>query len=33
MVAEKNDFSSNTYHNFAKGNVISKCKTDKPLKN
>ena len=30
MVAEKNNFSSNTQHNFAKGKVISKCKNDKP---
>ena len=30
MVAEKNNFSSNAYHNFAKGKVISKCKNDKP---
>ena len=26
MVAEKNNFSSNAEHNFAKGKVISKCK-------
>ena len=26
MVAEKNNFSSNAWHNFAKGKVISKCK-------
>ena len=29
MVAEKNNFSSNAWHNFAKGKVISKCKNDK----
>ena len=33
MVAEKNIFSSNAWHNFAKGKVISKCKNDKPWKN
>ena len=32
MVAEKNNFSSNAWHNFAKGKVISKCKNDKPWK-
>ena len=26
MVAEKNNFSSNAWHNFAKGKVISRCK-------
>ena len=30
MVTEKNDFSSNSYRNFAKGKVVSKCKNDKP---
>ena len=30
MLAEKNYFSSNTQHNFAKGKAISKCKNDKP---
>ena len=30
MEAEKNSFSSNAWHNFAKGKVISKCKNDKP---
>ena len=30
MVADKNYFSSNAYHNFAKSKVISKCKNDKP---
>ena len=33
MVAEKNNFSSNALHNFAKSKVISKCKkckNDKP---
>ena len=29
-MAEKNAFSSNALHNFAKGKVISKCKNDKP---
>ena len=33
MVAEKNNFSSNAWHNFAKGKVISKCKNDKTWKN
>ena len=33
MVAEKNDFSSNAQHNFAKSKVISKCKYDKPWRN
>ena len=32
MVAEKNIFSSNAWHNFAKGKVISKCKNGRPLK-
>ena len=32
MVADKNNFSSNAQHNFAKGKVISKCKNDKPWK-
>ena len=32
MVAEKNNFSSNPYHNFAKSKVISKCKNHKPCK-
>ena len=31
--AEKKNFSSNAWNNFAKGKVISKCKNDKPLKN
>ena len=30
MVAEKNNFSSNAQHNFAKGKIISKYKNDKP---
>ena len=30
MVTEKNIFSSNAWHNFAKGKVICKCKNDKP---
>ena len=30
MVAEKNDFTSNTQHSFVKSKVISKCKNDKP---
>ena len=30
MVAEKNNFSSNLYHNFVKSKVISKCKNHKP---
>ena len=29
MVAEKNNFSSNAKHNFAKGKVISEYKNDK----
>ena len=29
MVAEKKFFSSNAWHNFSKGKVISKCKNDK----
>ena len=29
MVADKNIFSSNASHNFAKGKVISKGKNDK----
>ena len=33
MMAEKNNFSSNGEHNFAKSKVISKCKIDKPWKN
>ena len=33
MVTEKNSFSSNAQHNFAKVKVISKCKNDKPWKN
>ena len=33
MVAEKNNFSSNAYHNFAKGKVISECENGKPWKN
>ena len=32
MVTEKNNFSSNTQHSFAKVKVSSKCKNDKPLK-
>ena len=32
MVAEKNIFCSNAWHNFAKGKVTSKCKNDKPWK-
>ena len=30
MVAEKNNFSSNAQHNFAKSKVIYKYKKDKP---
>ena len=30
IVAEKNLFSSNAKHNFAKGKAISTCKNDKP---
>ena len=30
MVAEKNNFSPNTQHDFAKGKIISKCKNGKP---
>ena len=30
MVTEKNNFSSNAWHNFAKDKIISKCKNDKP---
>ena len=30
IVTEKNNFSSNAQHNFAKGKVISTCKNDKP---
>ena len=30
MAAEKNNVSSNAWHNFAKGKEISKCKNDKP---
>ena len=33
MMTEKNNFSSNAEHNFAKGNVIFKCKNEKPWKN
>ena len=29
-MAEKNNFSSNAEHNFAKSKVISKWKNDKP---
>ena len=29
-MAEKNNFSSNAEHNFAKSKVISKCKNAKP---
>ena len=32
MVSEKNTFSSNSWHNFAKGKVISKYINDKPWK-
>ena len=32
MVTEKNKFSSNVLHNYAKGKVISKCKNDKTWK-
>ena len=32
MVTEKSNFSSNAKHNFAKGKVICKCKSDKPWK-
>ena len=30
MVTEKNNFSSNAWHNFAKDKIISKYKNDKP---
>ena len=30
MVAEKNNFSPNAQHDFAKGKIISKCKNGKP---
>ena len=30
---QKNFFSSNAEHNFAKGKVTSQCKNDKPWKN
>ena len=33
MVENKNNFSSNAWHNFAKVKVISKCENDKPWKN
>ena len=33
MVTEKNNFSWNAQHNFAKGNVIFKGKNEKPWKN
>ena len=33
MAAEKNNVSSNAWHNFAKGKEISKCKNDKPWYN
>ena len=33
MVTEKNNFSSNAQHNFAKGKVISECKNGKPREN
>ena len=33
MAAEKNNFSLNTEHNFAKNRVICKCKNNKPSKN
>ena len=33
MVAEKNNFSPNAQHDFAKGKIISKCKNGKPWKN
>ena len=33
MVAEKNSFSSNAWHDFTKGTVIYKRKNDKPWKN
>ena len=33
MVTEKNNSSSNAYHNFADSKVISKCKNDKPWQN
>ena len=33
MVTEKNIFSSNAWHSFAKGKVISKCTNNKPWKN
>ena len=29
-MTEKNNFSSNAQHSFAKGKAISKCKNDKP---
>ena len=33
MVGEKKNFSSNAWHNSAKGKVITKCKNEKPWKN
>ena len=33
MAAEKSNFSSNAWHEFAKDKVISKCKNNKPWKN
>ena len=33
MVAEKDDFSSNALHNFAKGKAICNCKNDETWKN
>ena len=35
MVAKKKKifFSSNAWHNFAKSEIISKCKNDKPWTN
>ena len=33
MVVEKNNFSSNAQHSFAKSKVIYKYKKDKPWKN
>ena len=30
MVTEKNKFSSNAYHNFAKSKIIPKCENDNP---
>ena len=33
MLTEQKIFASNAQHNFANGNIISKCKNNKPWKN